>query len=375
MGVGGKEKKQAKDQCRLRKCLLDVALGTHLWGREEGIGICLGRCVGNLNWGWRRCLWSPRGLPGCAVGRVLSVVGLVPDGHCLPLPVTFHRLSGTFLTLFLERALRLIPSPHRPSTPKAPSAKNAIWKPGSQKSRAVNQTSEPAGPVWEEREKGRVLGHGVGSGCGQGPGVLIPGQGSLCASASLLLNVVQLALVSLWGSFRGSSDAWPQSKRNRREEIPLSVIQEGGAAFMALLGPWWLRRCTQCTIFHLPACAEFNPRGLSLSSSSASTGYIIFFFKLFFKCITISFWCGPFEKSLLNFLQYSFCFLCWCSGHETCGILTPWPGNRTCSPSLEDDVLTTGPPWKSLAADFRQLTSPIWADFLINRMEITLVPS
>ena len=182
MGVGGKEKKQAKDQCRLRKCLLDVALGTHLWGREEGIGICLGRCVGNLNWGWRRCLWSPRGLPGCAVGRVLSVVGLVPDGHCLPLPVTFHRLSGTFLTLFLERALRLIPSPHRPSTPKAPSAKNAIWKPGSQKSRAVNQTSEPAGPVWEEREKGRVLGHEVGSGCGQGPRVLIPGQGSLCLS-------------------------------------------------------------------------------------------------------------------------------------------------------------------------------------------------
>ena len=62
-------------------------------------------------------LWSPRGLPGRAVGRVLSLFGLVPDGHCLPLPVTFHLLSGTFLALFLERALCLIPSPHCPSAP------------------------------------------------------------------------------------------------------------------------------------------------------------------------------------------------------------------------------------------------------------------
>ena len=289
MGVGGKEKKQAKDQCRFRKCLLNVALATHLWGWEEEIGICFGRCVGNLNWGWRRCLWSPRGLPGCAVGRVLSLVVLVPDGHCLPLPVTFHLLSGTFLTLFLERALRLIPSPHRPYTPKAPSAKNAIWKPGSQKSRAVNQTSEPAGPVQEEREKRRVLGHGVGSGCGQGPGVLIPGQGSLCVSASLLLNVVQLALVSLWGSFKGSSDAWPQSKRNRREEIPLSVIQEGGAAFMAL-GSLGIEK--MYPVYNLPSACLCRVQSRRAKSEFLLCLYWLrdlYFFKLFFNVLQFLF--------------------------------------------------------------------------------------
>ena len=79
---------------------------------------------------------------------------------------------------------------------------------------------------------------------------------SLCASASLLLNVVQLALVSLWGSSKGSADAWPQSKRSHREEIPLSVIQEGGTAFLALPGPWGLRRRAQCTIFHREAGAS-----------------------------------------------------------------------------------------------------------------------
>ena len=57
--------------------------------------------------------------------------------------------------------------------------------------------------MWEHMENVNTLdntdvpGCGVGLGWGQGPGVLIPGLESLCASASLLLNVVQLALVSL----------------------------------------------------------------------------------------------------------------------------------------------------------------------------------
>ena len=146
--------------------------------------------------------------------------------------------------------------PALPIHSQPPSAKDTIWKPGSQKSRTVNQTPEPAGLVRDEGEKGCALGCGVGLGWGQGPGVLIPGLESLCASASLLLNVVQLALVSLWGISKGSADAWPQSKRSHREEIPLSVIQEGGTAFMALPGPWGLRRRAQCTIFHREAGAS-----------------------------------------------------------------------------------------------------------------------
>ena len=43
----------------------------------------------------------------------------------------------------------------------------------------------------------------------------------------------------------------------------------------------------------------------------------------FFKNI---FWCGPFLKSLLNLLQYYFCFMfLWNSGHKACGILVPGP--------------------------------------------------
>ena len=34
-------------------------------------------------------------------------------------------------------------------------------------------------------------------------------------------------------------------------------------------------------------------------------------------------WCRQFLKSLLNFLQYYFCFMFWFFGHKTCGIF-PW---------------------------------------------------
>ena len=42
---------------------------------------------------------------------------------------------------------------------------------------------------------------------------------------------------------------------------------------------------------------------------------ILFFLQDFF------FWCGPFLKSLLNVLQYCFCFMFWFCGLESCGIL------------------------------------------------------
>ena len=62
------------------------------------------------------------------------------------------------------------------------------------------------------------------------------------------------------------------------------------------------------------------------------------FFKLFF---------GPFLKSLLNFLQYYFCFMLWFFGPEACGILAPQPGIEHALLRLEGEILPTGPPGKS----------------------------
>ena len=69
--------------------------------------------------------------------------------------------------------------------------------------------------------------------------------------------------------------------------------------------------------------------------------YFYLFFKDFF------FWFGPFLKSLLNLLQYCFCFLFWFFGPKACGILAPWPGIKPVPPELEGKVLTTGPPGES----------------------------
>ena len=38
----------------------------------------------------------------------------------------------------------------------------------------------------------------------------------------------------------------------------------------------------------------------------------------------------------------------WFFGPEACGILAPWPGIEPAPPALEGEVLTTGPPGKSL---------------------------
>ena len=60
----------------------------------------------------------------------------------------------------------------------------------------------------------------------------------------------------------------------------------------------------------------------------------------------LRFWCGLFLKSLLNLLQYCFCFLFWFLT-EACGILAPLRGIEPTLPVLEGEVLTTGSPGKS----------------------------
>ena len=68
----------------------------------------------------------------------------------------------------------------------------------------------------------------------------------------------------------------------------------------------------------------------------------------FFKKIYL-FLCEPFLKSLLNLLQYHFCCWMFCFfGREAWGILASRPGIEPTPHALESEVLTTGPPRKSL---------------------------
>ena len=56
------------------------------------------------------------------------------------------------------------------------------------------------------------------------------------------------------------------------------------------------------------------------------------FFKFFF------FLCGPVLKSLLNLLQYCFCFMFWFLVWKAHGILAPQPGIEPTRPAVEREV-------------------------------------
>ena len=58
------------------------------------------------------------------------------------------------------------------------------------------------------------------------------------------------------------------------------------------------------------------------------------------------------KKSLLNLSQYFFYVLDF--GHEACGILALQPGMEPAPPALEDELLTSGPPGKSLWFSYRK---------------------
>ena len=72
---------------------------------------------------------------------------------------------------------------------------------------------------------------------------------------------------------------------------------------------------------------------------------LFFFLKIF--------WCGPFLKSLLNLLQYCFCFVLGLFGPEARGILVPGPEIEPAPSALEGEVLTIGPPGKSAQLFFK----------------------
>ena len=83
---------------------------------------------------------------------------------------------------------------------------------------------------------------------------------------------------------------------------------------------------------------------LAVSVSSLEKGH--------FRSIALFFFFFCFLKSLLNLLQYCFYFLVLVFGHEACAILAPWLGMEPTAPALEGEILTTGPPGKSLHCPF-----------------------
>ena len=47
-------------------------------------------------------------------------------------------------------------------------------------------------------------------------------------------------------------------------------------------------------------------------------------------------------KSLLNLLQYCFCFMSWFFGHEAWGVSAPWPEMEPTFPTLEGELWLEG---------------------------------
>ena len=86
--------------------------------------------------------------------------------------------------------------------------------------------------------------------------------------------------------------------------------------------------------------------------------FIWFFLKISF------FGCGPFfKKSLLNLLQYCFCFMFF--GFLAWGMWNPSSPIRdwTCNPALEGEVSTTRPPEKSRFKCFLKGWCWIWKSY------------
>ena len=92
----------------------------------------------------------------------------------------------------------------------------------------------------------------------------------------------------------------------------------------------------------------YSATSLFWSLNPGSGIYYLWNIWLIASFLSFFFWCGPVLKSSLNLLQYSFCFTFWFFGQEACGISDPQPGIEPVFPTLEGEVLNTGPQGKSL---------------------------
>ena len=97
--------------------------------------------------------------------------------------------------------------------------------------------------------------------------------------------------------------------------------------------------------------SSFITNTLKLPSNRPWCGSICIYLRFFF------FKCGWFLKSLLNLLQYCFCFRFWFFSCKACENLSSSPGIKPAPPALEGEILTTGPLEKSL---FSCILMDIW---------------
>ena len=88
---------------------------------------------------------------------------------------------------------------------------------------------------------------------------------------------------------------------------------------------------------------------------------LFYFFKDFFF-----FWCGPFLKSLLNLLQYCFCFMFWFFGCQACGILALQSGIEPPTPCIGTRSLNHWTTEKEVTGLFKNIYSIIICNDIIH---------
>ena len=148
----------------------------------------------------------------------------------------------------------------------------------------------------------------------------------------------------LWEGKRWPALIWGLFPNTYVRLILRTVPQRWGWTLWALRGwegRWW--RVKPTLIWTEVEIREFLWSRTADVSAQACTCRSLFFFLRFFFDVE------HFFKSLY-WICYNiasvlcFVFLPW----GACGILAPWPGIKPAPPSLEGEVLTTGPPGKSL---------------------------
>ena len=84
-----------------------------------------------------------------------------------------------------------------------------------------------------------------------------------------------------------------------------------------------------------------------------------------FLCVFLNFVFVDHLKILIEFVTILLLFsMFWFFDHKACGILVPQPGIKPTAPALEGEVLTAGPPGKSLfPKEWRRITSGVQEGF------------
>ena len=109
-------------------------------------------------------------------------------------------------------------------------------------------------------------------------------------------------------------------------------------AFDKLQHPFMSKKNTFCKVG-----IERNCLNLIKNIYKTPTANIIFFLRFFFLMWTIF-------KVFIEIVTILLLFYVRFFGHKACGILAPQPGIEPAPPALEGEILTAGPPGKSITS-------------------------